>query len=209
MKVLMADRSYLRREGLKKVLTEIGLTAIYETDKTDLLLDNTELKEADILLCEAAEQLTSNNLLQSLRQDHPNLKILLLCEEHSLSKFVKYQSYVEGILLDTSLREEFAQALVSIRQGDKYYCPQLADLIAQLNAASAVRKTSSALFSERENEILGYILKGRSNEQIADILYLSEKTIATHKRNIMKKARVKKTSDLILFSIEKGLMKEY
>ena len=62
--------------------------------------------------------------------------------------------------------------------------------------------------TECELEILKYICKGRSNEQIADIVSLTEKQIATHRKQIMQKAGVSKTMDLIIWALDKDILQK-
>ena len=62
--------------------------------------------------------------------------------------------------------------------------------------------------TECELEILKFICKGRSNEQIADIISLTEKQIATHSKKIMQKAGVSKTMDLIIWALDKDILQK-
>jgi DNA-binding NarL/FixJ family response regulator len=96
---------------------------------------------------------------------------------------------------------EFLNAINEVLEGRKYITPTvMQDFFNGFNTFN----TAQNQLTEKEQLILRYICKGRSNEQIADILSLSEKTIATHKRNIMQKAKVKRSTDLIFWGIEHG-----
>ncbi|MFQ3576199.1 MAG: LuxR C-terminal-related transcriptional regulator [Cytophagales bacterium] len=60
--------------------------------------------------------------------------------------------------------------------------------------------------SDRELEVLGYICKGKKNSEIAEILFISENTVATHRRNLMKKIGVNKTSELIIWGFKNNIL---
>lgn len=209
MKVLLAGRSYLCREGIKQILNEIGYHLICESENFDQLHELSSLHNPDIVMLEIGQRESENlsNLI-SIKGKTSRAKLMLFCEhEMTAPLFAKIQAKVDSVVNTNVSKEEILLALNSILSGEKYFTPSVIKLLLQDNEDKNEQLPPNKLFTEREVQIIQYILKGRSNEQIADILFLSEKTVATHKRNIMKKAQVKKTSDLILFALDKGFDK--
>ncbi len=210
MKVILAGRSYLCKQGLKQMLEEINYQLLYECENFDQLTELSTQYNPDILMIEVGTLEPEHlSLITALRAKNHKAKIMLFCE-NGLTGFTfnKIQSKLDCIVNTNVSKEEIILALNSLLSGEKYFTPSVIKLLLHQNESKNEPLGNHRLFTEREHQILHYILKGRSNEQIADILFLSEKTVATHKRNIMKKAQVKKTSDLILFALDKGFGKE-
>jgi DNA-binding NarL/FixJ family response regulator len=110
---------------------------------------------------------------------------------------------ISGFIGKSVEKNELLQAIEVIAKGKKYFSQEITSIITE---HYYTMKNSNFELTERENEILKYIGRGRSNEQIGDLLNLSEKTVATHKRNVMKKIGVKKTSELILWALDNGII---
>jgi DNA-binding CsgD family transcriptional regulator len=64
------------------------------------------------------------------------------------------------------------------------------------------------MFSQREREVLGLLADGRSSREIANSLYITERTVESHRKNMLKRAKVKNTVELIAYSSEIGLIKK-
>lgn len=209
MKVLLAGRSYLCREGIKQILNEIGYQLICESENFDQLHELSSQHNPDIIMLEVGQRESDHlSTLTSIKSKTPKAKLMLFCEhEMTAPVFTRIQSKVDSVVNTNVSKEEILLALNSILSGEKYFTPSVIKLLLQDNEDKNELLQQNKIFTEREVQIIQYILKGRSNEQIADILFLSEKTVATHKRNIMRKAQVKKTSDLILFALDKGFDK--
>jgi DNA-binding NarL/FixJ family response regulator len=209
MKVVLAGRSYVCRQGIKQILGEIGYQLLSECDNFDQVTKLSGQYHPDLIMLEVGAPESENlSIIGSLKTKSQKSKIMLFCENGmSGNTFHSIQSKVDCVVNMTASKEEIILALNSLLSGEKYFTPSVIKLLLQQNE-NKTEQPLSKLFTDREHQVIQYILKGRSNEQIADILFLSEKTVATHKRNIMKKAQVKKTSDLILFALNKGLGKD-
>jgi len=206
MKVLLTGRSYLCREGLKQILNELEYEVVCENDNFDLLQELSQQHNPDMIVLEiGARESEILPTIISVKNKFSKSKLLLVCEQGMTSSlFTKIQPKIDCVVNTNVSKEELLLAFHSVVSGEKYFTPSVIKLLLQDSEENNEMVVQQKIFTEREMEIIRYILKGRSNEQIADILFLSEKTVATHKRNIMKKAQVKKTSDLILFALDKG-----
>ena len=206
IKVLIADDYFLIREGIKKSLKSLREVVIVgEANSLDELLVllakyKPEIVIMEINLCDRPIK----ELIGEIKHESPKTKVLIIsdcfCE---LPVIMSIRAGISGFIRKNVSKDELTQAVRSIAIGVDYFAPEITQILVNGYLSSS---TSQNSFSEREMEILRYICKGRSNEQIADILYISEKTVATHRKNIMKKAGVKKTSDLIVWSLEKNLI---
>lgn len=209
MKVVLAGRSYVCRQGIKQILVEMGYQLLSEYENFDQVNKFTPPHPPDLIMLEIGAPESENlSVINTLKNKNQKSKIMLFCENGMTGIiFQSIQSKIDCIVNMNASKEEITLALNALLSGEKYFTPSVVKLLLQ-QTESKSELPLQKLFTDREHQIIHYILKGRSNEQIADILFLSEKTVATHKRNIMKKAQVKKTSDLILFALNKGLGKE-
>ncbi|MFN9500913.1 MAG: response regulator transcription factor [Chryseotalea sp.] len=129
----------------------------------------------------------------------PLLKVLLL-SMHDETPIVQQaiQAGVNGFLLKSVSRQELALALEKISKGLNYYSAEISKKLIQ--------EDSPIKLSEREFQVLQLILKEKSNKQIADTLFLSERTVETYRKNLYKKANTTTLVGLVKFAYEHHLM---
>lgn len=197
-KILLADRSEVFMMGLREVFRpHVEHFAVREISEPAWLPSWLETEKPHILVSEIdfLDEL-SDGCLKKFKAIIPSLKIVVLSDKVSdtlIQRAVK--NGIDGYLKKDRPATDVLDALRAVMGGSKYFSPEISSMFFQ--AMSSFQHE----LSDRELEILRYICKGRSSEQIADILNLSEKTVATHKKNIMRKAKVKKSPDLILWAI--------
>jgi DNA-binding NarL/FixJ family response regulator len=107
--------------------------------------------------------------------------------------------------------EELIIAIKSAYAGKKYICKETAsklkNLTAFLEGIADTLKSGSDLLSAREKSVLQLLAKGFSSREIAKTLFITEKTVETHRRNMARKAGVKNTVELVAYASAKGLLK--
>ncbi|WP_299254287.1 response regulator transcription factor [uncultured Cytophaga sp.] len=206
IKVFIADEHYLIREGVKGTLAGAEhIQIVGESSDLVHLHNNIDSSNPNVLIFElnlCKEPV--RDLIQDLKLKHPRLKFLIISDcDCELPLVMAVRAGVTGFLRKNVLKEELLYAIQQVHNNKEYFVGDITQLLLKglLNNA-----TSDFSFSDRELEVLRYICKGRSNEQIADILFISEKTIATHRRNIMKKAGVKKSTDLIIWALDNKIV---
>ncbi|HTF80771.1 MAG TPA: response regulator transcription factor [Cytophagales bacterium] len=198
--VFIADDYYLIREGLKRSLKGLKqMNIVGECHDARNLISHIEQLKPDILILEVSLCKPSlTELMQALKVSSPKTKTLILsdcrCAAPVLSSIT---SGVSGFVPKNVDKEELIKAICEIAAGREYLSPDITKLLMH-----AFAQKNEIQLSEREIEILKHICKGKTNEQIASCLFLSQMTIATHKRNIMRKTGVKKTTELILWALE-------
>ena len=206
LKIFIVDDYLLIREGIKRIISTLqNVTIVGESNNLHELTNKISSTKPDIIilelnLCERPVR----ELLQEIKTVSPQTRVLIvsdcLCE---LPVVTAIRAGISGFIKKNVDENELLNAIDSLAKGINYFTPEVIQILANGYLAS---RSSDINFSERELEILKYICKGRSNEQIAEILFISEKTVATHRKNIMKKASVKKTSDLILWALENNIV---
>ena len=205
IQVLIADDYYLIREGIKKSLRTLQeVVVVGEANNTDELMVLLSRHKPDITILEINLcQKPLKELITEMRHHSPDTKVLIISDCNcELPVIISIRAGISGFIRKNVSQEELGQAVISISQGKEYFSSEITRILMNGYLSG---DQSQVHLSDREMEILRYICKGRSNEQIAEILFISEKTAGTHKKNIMKKAAVKKTSDLIVWAMDNNL----
>ncbi|MCR6639254.1 MAG: response regulator transcription factor [Sporocytophaga sp.] len=206
LRIFILDDHYLIREGLKKTLKSVKDFIIVgeSSELTNLPVFMNDLKP-DILFLEIGlHKRPLAELVLEIKKVSPKTKILAISDcSCEMKVFTSVKAGVSGFISKKADKEEVINAVVEISSGNDYFTPEVTKIL--MKGLFAGRRVDNN-FSERELEIMNLICQGVTNDSIASQLFLSENTVATHKRNIMKKAGVKRTSDLILWALDNKLV---
>ena len=182
-------------------------------DKT-LLIEKIKTHEINILVINLHNPDSSIfDLISQLTISYPKVKILVLSrinDEEIVLKTIK--AGAKGLLDTKSGKNELVEAIYSLRNGYDYYSQSIGNLL--LNNYLGKVKTKVSLpdsgidsLSSRQVEILKLWGNGLSNKEIADKLFISVRTVESHKNHIMQKLNFKTTIDMIKFGIRNNLIK--
>jgi DNA-binding NarL/FixJ family response regulator len=202
IRAILADDSIIFRKGMRQLIAEIPIINIVaEANSLPRTLTLAAELKPDILFLEINLcQNPISDFLKDLEKNTSNIKVFIISECNcGLLVYYAIKSGVDAFVKKTITSSQFVNAVQKVLAGEKYFENDIWD-----EYKKNLPNFSNSILSEKEQVVLRYICKGRSNEQIADILFLSEKTIGTHKRNIMSKLKIKKTSDLIIWGIDMG-----
>lgn len=148
--------------------------------------------------------LPERKALQQIKQNSFNLKVLVVSGNWTEDQIVDIlQRKVDAILLSCSNEREFLKALDALIHNEKYLCEDAMNILIQkmITMHSDSHFTMNSEIREkltnREIEITHFILKGHSSKEIADLLCVSNHTISTHRKNIFRKLKVHKATELI------------
>ncbi|HJA98904.1 MAG TPA: response regulator transcription factor [Candidatus Alistipes avicola] len=138
----------------------------------------------------------------------PGLKVIALSmfgEERYYSRMV--EAGAKGFLMKDSPFEEVIGAIEAVREGGTYFCEQLLrSLASRMQTVHSDREESEELLSTREIEILVCVCRGLSNQEIAEELFISKRTVDKHRANILEKTGCKNTASLVVYAIKHGLV---
>lgn len=206
IKVYIVDDYYLIREGVKRSLKQHEeIEIVGESNNLSNLTSSIQQSQPDVLIFELNLcQQPVGDLIDGLKRVKSNVKFLVISDcDCELPLVMAVRAGVTGFVRKNVAKEELLHAVQQVYNNKEYY---VSDVTQVLLKGFLNNEHAESIFSDRELEVLRYICKGRSNEQIADILFISEKTIATHRRNIMKKAGVKKSTDLIIWALDNKIV---
>lgn len=208
-RIFLVDDHALFRTGLKGLLERIpGYRITGEAASGEEFLAQLPAIEADVVFMDFAmpgidgAQTTERAL--TLR---PELKVITLSmfgEEGYYTRMV--EAGAKGFLLKDSAIAEVEEAIEAVAEGGSYFSGQLlASLAGRLRRLSAPEEPEEAL-SLREQEILVAVCRGLSNQEIAEELYISKRTVEKHRANILEKTGCKNTASLVVYAIRHGIV---
>ena len=208
IRIIIADDHQLFRNGLKILLNafpEFEVTGEASNGEEFLrILNNTK---ADIALMDI--NMPEMDGIEATRKGlklYPDLNIIALSmygEEEYYYKMV--DAGAKGFLLKDSDISEVKEAILTVRKGGNYFSQELLYHVIQ-KIKHRENESKSANLSKRETEILFKICEGLSNQEIADTLFISKRTVDKHRANLLGKTNSKNTASLILFAIRNKLI---
>ena len=199
------------RDGLRRIIGEMpDLEVIGEAPcGLELLSLLNHLTPDMIILDISMPNLRGIEATSELKAIHPNVKVLILTM-HKNKEYLRQaiSAGADGYLLKEDADTELISAIEMIRAGRIYVSPILSEELTE-DWAQIARGKSEIPFDRdslttREKEVLKLIAEGKSNREIADLFFISVRTVERHRANIMIKLNVKKTADLVKYAIEKG-----
>lgn len=155
-------------------------------------------------------RLNGTDAATSIKEKLPAVRIIIV-SMHSDEGYVlrALKAGARGYLLKASPEADVLAAVRAVAAGDAYFSPSITKLLVE-DYMDEVRRRglqdSYDLLSLREKEVLQCLTTGKSNREIADLLYLSVSTVETHRNNILQKLRLHSLADLILYAVRKGLI---
>jgi DNA-binding NarL/FixJ family response regulator len=213
VRLLLADSNQLIRVGLKSTLSGLAeVHAIVEISNGKQLIDFAQQGGMAVVLIDyTAEGFDINDVIASLRLN-PSLKFIGLTYLQSPQTLVDalrggVMSYIKK---DCDL-QEISDAVIETAKGNKFFCGKILETISKANLDvddidHGVLTCDPVLMSDRENEIIVLIAEGYTNDQIAEMLFLSKHTVNTHRKNILFKLGVKNTAGIVMYAVKTQLV---
>ena len=126
----------------------------------------------------------------------------MYAEEEYYSKMIDVG--VKGFLLKNSQFEDVQKAILEVSEGNNFFSPEILDRIIS-NMYKKKDEKAILDLTEREIEVLYNICKGLSNQEIADLLFISKRTVDKHRENLLLKTGAKNTAGLVVYAIKNGI----
>jgi DNA-binding NarL/FixJ family response regulator len=207
--ILIADDHRLLREGLRALLERDGFQVVAEADNGRSAVRLAKQLQPDIVITDIA--MPDLNGVEATRQisvEAPRSKVLAL-SMHTESAFVLgiLEAGASGYLLKDAAFEELSTAIKAVLKGQIYLSPAIAGLVVSqsLGRLGSKPRSQRAKLSKREQEVLQLIAEGKSTKEIAATLYVSVKTVETHRKQIMDKLDIHSVAELTKYAIREGV----
>ncbi len=207
-RIIIADDHQLFRNGLKMLLESVpGFEIAGEASNGEEFLQVLKNSPADIALMDInmPEMDGIEATRQGLKLD-PSISVIALSmygEEEYYYKMV--DAGAKGFILKDSDISEVKEAIQTVKRGGSYFSQELLYHVIQ-KIKHRENEAKSANLSKREKEILLKICEGLSNQEIAESLFISKRTVDKHRANLLGKTNSKNTASLILFAIKNKLI---
>lgn len=205
MKIILVDDHSILLDGLKRLIQEDDMLSVLDAVTTlpdairaidkykpDLVITDYNLGEDDGL-----------SLVQKVKRINPEIKIIVLSmhdESHLVKEILK--EGINGYVLKKDTKDELLEAIYSVRSGKMY----LSNDINSMLVKSLYEPDEGKLLTSREREILQLIAKEYTNRDIAEELFISERTVETHRKNIFRKTKTNSIVGLIKFAYANNLI---
>ncbi len=212
IEILIADDHKMVREGIRSVIENTPDIVITDEVSNGVeALIKLEKNKYDIILTDISmPKMDGVELMKEITKKYPGLKVIALTmmgEGQHIKQMLK--SGAKGYLLKNCGSNELITAIKKVSKGENYYSHEVTQIIMnQLSGKKSQRMSTEVPLTSRELEVLHLILKEYSNQEIADALFISSRTVDAHKRNLIEKTGSKNIAGLVLYAVEKRLFED-
>lgn len=202
-KIIIADDHQMLVDGIKSLLKgEKKLEVIGVANNGSVALELIEKNQPDILLTDINMPVMSGvELTKKVRTKFPKIKIIALSmfgDQHAITEML--DAGVSGYILKNTGKEELLNAIQKVIDGGVFYSREVSDQM--MRSLTDKSKSEAAILTTREIEIVKLIAKECSNIKIAEELFISERTVETHRKNIFRKTNTKSVVGLLNYARE-------
>jgi DNA-binding NarL/FixJ family response regulator len=220
-KVFHVEDYKIMRDGVKQLLSSDGkIEIVGEASSGEELLAKLKVQKVDVLILDIyldamqdLQQMNGFEICERIRVTYSDIKIVahsVYDDADRVARIIKAGAL--GFVSKKSGYEELAEAIRVVARGDVYICSETSKRLKNLNnflkGIENELKPKGDLFSQREREILVFLAEGRSSREVAAALFITERTVDTHRKNMFEKGKVKNTAELIAFASALGMIKK-
>ncbi|MDR1761212.1 MAG: response regulator transcription factor [Bacteroidales bacterium] len=206
--VHIVDDHSLFREGLKFLLSRCSFVSLISESENGMdFLEFIKKNDIDIVLMDI--EMPGIDGIETTKQalkQKPQLKIIALSMygyEHYYTRMI--DAGARGFLIKNSNFDDVQKAISEVYEGNNYFSPEILEAIISNMNKKKTEKTPTTELTEREIEILYNICKGYSNAEIANLLFISKRTVDKHRENLLLKTNSRNTAGLVIFAVKNGL----
>lgn len=211
IKVLLVDDHAVLRDGLRMVLdAQPGIAVIGEAEDGRQALDLVERLHPDVAVMDIAmPNMNGAEATRQIKRRFPAVRVLILTmheNQQYLAQIIKAGAI--GCVLKRSAGSELVTAVRAAARGESYFSPTLATMLLDTYRLRLLEngQDETSLLTEREREILQLVAEGKNNQEIADTLVISIKTVQTHRAHMMEKLNAHDRTDLVKHAIRLGMI---
>ena len=210
--LFLVEDHALIRGGIKSLLPSNEYKVIGEFDRPRLAFESLEQgNKPDIIVMDISlPEMNGLEASKFLKENYPDIRIIIL-SMHKDEEYVMecLNQDIMGYVVKDSIGDEIRQAIDKVHAGQKYFSKEVISLALSTHKKNKTRQKEldEINLTTRENEVLVLIADGKINNEIAEMLFISERTVEAHRANIMKKMGARNTAELVRKAIEKNLLK--
>jgi len=211
IKVILAEDHTIVRKGLLSLLkTETGIEVVAEAEDGRQAIEKVAQLKPDVVVMDIS--MPSLNGLEATRQikkNYSNVKVLIL-SVHTDEEYIfqALRAGASGYLVKKAAPMDLINAIQALDRGESFLSPSISKKVIEeyIKNASNMSETEdrTETLSGREREVVQLIAEGLSNQQLAELLHVSVKTVETHRARIMKKLDIHNTAGLTKYAVRRG-----
>ena len=210
VRLILVDDHPMLRQGLRALLDqEEDLEVVAEAGDGRTAVEQADNEQPDLVVMDLAlPQLNGIEATRQIRANCPQTKIIAL-SQHMDSRYVEgaLEAGADGYVLKREAVGELVQAVRAVTAGQAYLSPFITRVVLDRynQPADRILQGTAMPLSDREREVLQLITEGQTTSQVAGSLHLSERTVSTHRQNIMDKLGLHTLPALTKYALREGL----
>lgn len=211
IKILLADDHKIVRDGIKLMLEpQAGIDVVAEAEDGSDVMSLLEEHVVDLVVMDInMPEKDGVTTTREVKEKYPDLKVLALTMSNDdLHIRQMIQAGASGYVMKSAGRNELKEAIHTIMDGRHYFSDEATQSI-MMDLVKGKGKSSSPdpiHITERELEILELIVKEFTNQEIAEKLYISSRTVDAHRRNLLQKTGARNTAGLVKYAFQHNLI---
>jgi DNA-binding NarL/FixJ family response regulator len=211
IRVLLVDDHTILREGIRALLAlSKDMEVVGEAADGQAGLEQVAELQPDVVLMDIAMPgLDGLEATRRIKDRHRSVKVLILTQhENREYVFPILKAGADGYVLKKAAGTELVSAIRAVHEGGTFLYPSVARTVVEdyLRPDGTVGDRRHPKLTDREIEVLKLVAEGRGNQEIADMLCLSVKTVTGHRTNIMEKLDIHSRTELVKYAIRTGLI---
>lgn len=208
IRVFLIDDHAVLRDGLTNILgLEEDIQVVGEAISAHQVLAQLEESKPDVILLDI--NMPGKNgidVLKEIKARHQEMKVIILTMFSQEDYFYHAIDLgTDGYLLKDSPSSQVVEAIRSVYKGESYIHPLMTKKLLNLHQNKSKQDEEDQL-TIREKEVLGFLVEGLTNKEIAGKLHITDKTVKIHVSNIFKKFKVKSRSQVIIYAVKHRLV---
>lgn len=213
IRILIADDHNIVREGVRMILTsQEDFEVVGEASTGREALEQARSLQPDVVVMDISmPDMTGIQATEKIRKELPSVQVLgLTMHEEDSYVFELLRVGAAGYVLKRAAAEDLVSGVRAAHRGEAFLYPSVAKRVVEdfLQRATALEKEQALDgLTEREREVLTLIAEGLTNQEIAGRLFISIKTVQTHRAHILEKLNLHDRTELVRYAIRKGLIK--
>jgi DNA-binding NarL/FixJ family response regulator len=213
-KIVIAEDHTILREGLKALISSNPEFEIVgeAKDGAEAIRSVNNIRPDLVLMDLSMPKMSGMSAIVEIKKSAPETKILVLTI-HNMEEYIleALRAGANGYVLKDADQEELLLAIKTVLEGKSFLSPSVSKKVIEgyLEGKKSVKTdTSWETLTQREREVLKLIAEGYKNKEIANLLFISAKTVEKHRANLMKKLDIHNVQSLTAFAIERGLISD-
>jgi len=208
-RILIADDHALMRDGIRALLTtHEDMEVVGEAADGKEAIEKTQQLAPDVVIMDISmPRMDGLEAIRRIRKKHPGVKTLVLTQHDNQEYILSVvKAGASGFLPKKAVSSDLIAALRALRKGESFLHPQAASILI----ASYLQRTDSLdpydTLTAREREILKLVAEGHTSRRIAEMLYLSVKTVTGHRNKLMQKLDLHNRTELVRYAVRRRLI---